>query len=127
TLAGLINSAETHQEVLGFPAVRDAGLKADICNFARKGNWRLVWDYHFGGYAKVTPALITFINQFKQDTGISLDPIYTGKLLFGLLEMAKRGEFKPNTRILAIHSGGLQGIAGMNQVLKDKNLPLIEI
>ncbi|MBT8311544.1 MAG: 1-aminocyclopropane-1-carboxylate deaminase/D-cysteine desulfhydrase [Flavobacteriaceae bacterium] len=127
TLAGLINSAETHQEVLGFPVVRDAGLHADICNFARKRNWRLVWDYHFGGYAKVTPALITFINQFKHDTGISLDPIYTGKLLFGLLDMMKKGEFQPNTRILAIHSGGLQGIAGMNQVLKDKNLPLIEI
>ena len=127
TLAGLINSAETHQEVLGFPALRDVGLQTDICNFARKRTWRLISDYHFGGYAKVTPALITFINQFRQDTGISLDPVYTGKLLYGLLEMVKKGEFKPDTQILAIHSGGLQGIAGMNQVLKEKNLPLIEI
>ncbi len=127
TLAGLINSAEAHQEVLGFPALRDAGLQADICNFARKRNWRLVWDYHFGGYAKVTPTLISFINHFRRETGISLDPIYTGKLLYGLLEMVKEGRFKKHTRILAIHSGGLQGIAGMNQVLKEKKLPLIEI
>ena len=127
TLAGLINSAKTNQEVLGFPALRNAGLQADICNFARNGNWRLVSDYHFGGYAKVTPALINFINHFRRETGISLDPVYTGKMIYGLLDMVKKGRFKPKTRILAIHSGGLQGIAGMNQVLKEKNLPLIEI
>lgn len=127
TLAGLSNSAESHQEVLGFPALRDAGLQTDICNFARKKNWRLISEYHFGGYAKVTPALITFINNFKRDTGITLDPVYTGKLLYGLLDMVKKGKFRRNSRILAIHSGGLQGIAGMNQVLKDKKLPLIEI
>ena len=127
TLAGLINAAETHQEVLGFPVLRNASLQSDICNFARNRNWRLVSDYHFGGYAKVTPALITFINTFKRETSISLDPVYTGKLFYGLLEMVKKGWFKQNTRILGIHSGGLQGIAGMNQVLKEKKLPLIEI
>ena len=127
TLAGLINAAETHQEVLGIPVLRNASLQSDICNFARNRNWRLVSDYHFGGYAKVTPALITFINTFKRETSISLDPVYTGKLFYGLLEMVKKGWFKQNTRILAIHSGGLQGIAGMNQVLKEKKLPLIEI
>ncbi|MBT8321471.1 MAG: pyridoxal-phosphate dependent enzyme [Eudoraea sp.] len=127
TLAGLINSAQPHQEVLGFPVLRDEGLKEDIPTFVKQGHWRLIWDYHFGGYAKVTRPLIAFINDFKHRTGISLDPIYTGKLLYGLLDLVARGEFKAQTKILAIHSGGLQGIAGMNNVLKKKNLPLIEV
>ena len=127
TLAGLINSAQPHQEVLGFPVLRDEGLKEDIPTFVHRGRWRLIWDYHFGGYAKVSRKLVTFINDFKSRTGVSLDPIYTGKMLYGLLDLIASGEFKPQTKILAIHSGGLQGIAGMNGVLKKKNLPLIEV
>ncbi|MCE2613077.1 pyridoxal-phosphate dependent enzyme [Flavobacteriaceae bacterium D16] len=127
TLAGLINSAQPHQEVLGFPVLQDEGLKEDIPTFVKQGQWRLVWDYHFGGYAKVSLELVSFINDFRRETGISLDPIYTGKLLYGLMDMIVRGEFKANSKILAIHSGGLQGIAGMNSVLKKKKLPLIEV
>ncbi len=127
TLAGLINSTQAHQEVLGFPALRHEGLMEDICNFVREGNWRLVKDYHFGGYARLSPELVTFINEFKRETGIPLDPVYTGKMLFGLIDMIKNQAFKAGTRILAIHSGGLQGIQGMNNVLKEKKLPLIEI
>jgi 1-aminocyclopropane-1-carboxylate deaminase len=127
TLAGLINSAQPHQEVLGFPVLRDEGLKEDIPTFVKQGRWRLVWDYHFGGYAKVSRELVTFINDFRRETGISLDPIYTGKLLYGLMDMITRGEFNEGSKILAIHSGGLQGIAGMNSVLKKKKLPLIEV
>ena len=127
TLAGLINSAQNHQEVLGFPVLRNEGLKEDIHTFVHRGHWRLIRDYHFGGYAKVSSKLITFINEFRSKTGVSLDPIYTGKMLYGLLDLIASGEFKPQTKILAIHSGGLQGIAGMNNVLKKKNLPLIEV
>ena len=127
TIAGLINSAQPHQEVLGFPALRDEGLKDDIATFVNRNQWRLIWDYHFGGYAKVSRELINFINDFRKKTGVLLDPIYTGKLLFGLIDLARRGAFKPQTKILAIHSGGLQGIAGMNSVLKKMNLPLIEV
>ncbi|MCX2717992.1 1-aminocyclopropane-1-carboxylate deaminase/D-cysteine desulfhydrase [Lentiprolixibacter aurantiacus] len=127
TLAGLINSARPHQEVLGFPVLKDEGLKEDIPTFVKRGQWRLIWDYHFGGYAKVSRELVTFINDFRRKTGVSLDPIYTGKLLYGIIDLIGRGKFKTGTNILAIHSGGLQGIAGMNNVLKKKNLPLIEV
>ena len=127
TLAGLINSAQPHQEVLGFPVLRDEGLKDDIATFVNQDHWRLIWDYHFGGYAKVSRKLVTFINNFRSKTGVSLDPVYTGKLLYGLIDLIGRGEFKSQKKILAIHSGGLQGIAGMNSVLKKKNLPLIEV
>ncbi|MGC1515168.1 MAG: 1-aminocyclopropane-1-carboxylate deaminase/D-cysteine desulfhydrase, partial [Maribacter sp.] len=56
-----------------------------------------------------------------------LDPIYTGKMMFGLLDMVKRDTFAPETKLLAIHTGGLQGIHGMNSVLKKKNLPLLQL
>ncbi len=125
TIAGISNAADSMQRILGFPALRGDFLKEDIRKFAHKENWSLQTDYHFGGYAKVTPELINFINEFKRNTQIPLDPIYTGKLLFGILDMVKRGHFKPNTKILAIHTGGLQSIAGMNMKLKKKNLPLI--
>lgn len=127
TMAGLINSAHPQQQVLGFPVLRDEGLKEDIPTFVNRDPWRLIWDYHFGGYAKVSRELVLFINDFRRKTGVALDPIYTGKLLFGLIDLVSRGEFKPQTKILAIHSGGLQGIAGMNSVLRKKNLPLIEV
>lgn len=127
TLAGLINSAQPHQKVIGFPALKGDFLQKDICKFVSKDNWELQSKYHFGGYARVTVELITFINEFKQHTQIQLDPIYTGKMLYGIIDMLKNNYFEPQTRILAIHTGGIQGIAGMNAKMKSKNLPLIRI
>lgn len=125
TMAGLINASTEDQQVLGFPALKGTYLQKDICSFVRKRNWRLIHDYHFGGYAKINEPLVAFINNFRDSTGIPLDPVYTGKLMYGLMEMIEQGLFASGTRILAIHSGGLQGIAGMNQILEKKKLPLI--
>ena len=66
-----------------------------------------------------------FINDFKLKTGIPLDPVYTGKMMYGIIAGMKSGYFRENSRILAVHTGGLQGIAGMNELLKQKNLPLL--
>ncbi|MEM9143763.1 MAG: pyridoxal-phosphate dependent enzyme [Bacteroidota bacterium] len=125
TLAGLINASRGHQHILGFPAVKGDFLQEDIRKFAPRGNWSLQTAYTFGGYAKVPDALIEFINVFYQNTGIPLDPIYTGKMMFGILEMVRNNRFKANTRILAIHTGGLQGIEGMNQKLTRQGRPPI--
>jgi 1-aminocyclopropane-1-carboxylate deaminase len=127
TLAGIINSSLHYQSIIGFPSLKGDFLKKDIRNFTAKENWEINTDYHFGGYAKVSEALIEFINYFKEKTNIPTDPVYTGKLLYGILDLVKNDYFKPGTKILAIHSGGLQGIAGMNLVLKKKNLPLIKV
>lgn len=127
TLAGIVNSAKSDQEVLGFAALKGDFLKEDIRNFARNENWQLVSDYHFGGYAKVSAELVQFINTFKAQTEIALDPIYTGKLLFGIIDSVKKDRFRPNSKLLAIHTGGLQGIKGMNLVLKRKKLPLLNV
>lgn len=88
--------------------------------------WEVIEHYHFGGYGKVTPALIDFINYFYQRYSIRLDPVYTAKMLYGLLQDIDAGKFAPGTRILALHTGGLQGVVGMNQQLKKNNKPLIE-
>jgi 1-aminocyclopropane-1-carboxylate deaminase len=126
TISGLINSAKPHQQILGFPALKGDFLSNNISKFATQSNWKLITDYHFGGYAKITVELIEFINQFKQIQGIPLDPVYTGKLMFGVCKLIEDGFFPKKSKILAIHTGGLQGIAGMNQKLKQKKLPLIK-
>jgi 1-aminocyclopropane-1-carboxylate deaminase len=115
------------QKVIGFPALKGDFLIEDICKFATNEEWNLQTDYHFGGYGKVSAELINFINGFKKETQIPLDPIYTGKMMFGILDMVKKDKFEPDTKILAIHTGGLQGIVGMNKILKKKNLPLIDL
>lgn len=127
TISGLINSAEKHQTILGFPALKDSDfLKDEIKKWTHNSNFNLIQDYHFGGYAKVSDELIEFINNFKQQYNVTLDPIYTGKMLFGIIKMIESGYFEENTKILAIHTGGLQGIEGMNQILKKKNKNILK-
>lgn len=127
TISGIINSALPHQKILGFPALKGDFLKDEIRNFATNVNWDLIADYHFGGYGKVNEDLIQCINQFYKQTNIPLDPIYTGKMVFGVLDLIQKNYFPNNTKILLIHTGGLQGIQGMNLILKNKNKTLIEV
>ncbi|WP_242202586.1 1-aminocyclopropane-1-carboxylate deaminase/D-cysteine desulfhydrase [Aestuariivivens insulae] len=127
TISGLINCSKPSQQVLGFPALKGSFLHKDISKFARQSNWELITDYHFGGYAKVNAELVKFINTFKNDYSIPLDPVYTGKMLFGVMDLINQGYFPKGSKILAIHTGGLQGIFGMNEFLKKKKLPQIEI
>jgi len=125
TIAGLINSAKDHQKVIGFPALKGNFLQDEIKTFTTKNNWKLITDYHFGGYGKINSELITFINQFKDETGIPLDPIYTGKMLFGIVDLIRKDYFKKGSKIIAVHTGGLQGIQGMNKKLQQKGLRTI--
>ena len=83
-------------------------------------NYELQTDYHFGGYGKYSDELINFINRFKSQTDIPLDPIYTGKMMFGVLDMINNKRFPNGSKILIIHTGGLQGIEGFNQRLISK-------
>lgn len=127
TISGIINSSSFNQKVLGFPSLKGDFLKKDICKFAKKDNWNIISDYHFGGYGKVSNELINFINDFNEKYNIPLDPIYTGKMVFGVIELINKNYFPENSKILMIHTGGLQGIEGMNLKLRAKNLPLIKI
>jgi 1-aminocyclopropane-1-carboxylate deaminase len=128
TIAGIINSAYPNQKILGFSVLKGVVFDQEIHKFAPiKDNWEIITDYHFGGYGKVTPKLISFINDFYQKYKIPLDPIYTGKLLFGVIDLINKNYFPENSKILIIHTGGIQGIEGMNLKLKSKNLLQINI
>ena len=118
TVSGIINCAASHQNIIGFSSLKGDFLQKDIAKFANQKNWTINCEYHFGGYGKVTSELIEFINSFYTQFGIPLDPIYTGKMMFGIMQLIQNDYFPPNSKILAIHTGGLQGIAGMNLKLE---------
>ena len=127
TLAGLIESALPHQKILGFSALRNLKLEEEIKKWTHKQNWSLNCDYTFGGYARVSHDLIDFINTFNKNFKTPLDPVYTGKLLFGIFDLIKSKQWAGGKKILVIHTGGLQGIKGMNQKLSKKKWPIITI
>jgi len=126
TISGLINASYLHQKIIGFTSLKGDFLSEDIRKFAVKSNWELITDYHFGGYGKINLDLVRFINNFFERTKIPLDPIYTGKMMFGIVDLIESGFFPNGSKILAIHTGGLQGIKGMNLYLKKKNLEQIK-
>ncbi len=126
TISGIINSSSWNQKILGFPALKGDFLQNEIRTFANKDNWKLITDYHFGGYGKISDELIAFMNQFFNDYKVLLDPIYTAKMVFGVLDLIDKNYFLENSKILMIHSGGLQGIQGINNILKKKNKTLIK-
>ena len=121
TLAGLAISLKQDQKLVGFPALKGGGfLEGEVKRLIQESNLRhgnlnfeLETDYHFGGYAKLRPELLQFIDGFKEQTGIPLDPIYTGKMIFGMYDLISKGHFASGTTILAMHTGGLQGWQGM--------------
>ena len=120
TISGIINSSANNQNIIGFSSLKGEFLQNDIAKFANKQNWSINCEYHFGGYGKVTEELINFINNFYLEHHIHLDPIYTGKMMFGIMNLIENNYFPTHSKILAIHTGGLQGIAGMNKVLEKK-------
>lgn len=125
TFSGLVNSSTENQKLIGFSSLKGAFLSDVIRNFVTKSNWIINDDYHFGGYGKVNCELIQFINAFYKQTKIPLDPIYTGKMVYGVMDLIEKDFFPPNAKILMIHTGGLQGVKGMNLALQKKNKEII--
>lgn len=125
TISGLSKFAEQHQKVIGIKVVKDDSLEKLITNWSQKDNFSLKEAFQ-AKYGKITEDNIRFINQFYQDYNIPLDPIYTGKMMEKLLALIDENYFKKGSRILAFHTGGLQGISGANDWLKKKNKLLIE-
>lgn len=113
-MAGLVEASDPQQQVLGFSSLKlsdtvDNSLTAFLRSHTAKSNYQFIWQYHFGGYARKTAALTDFMRTLFQQTAIPTDIVYTGKLLYGLNELAKEKFFPANSRLLAVHSGGLQG------------------
>jgi 1-aminocyclopropane-1-carboxylate deaminase len=115
TLAGLILSLSNSQRAIGFQVLKgEQYIQREVARQLQQAdvsanNWSIQEAYHFGGYAKINAALATFINQFEQRHQILLDPVYTGKMMFGVFDLIERGSFKKDEVIVAVHTGGLQG------------------
>ena len=125
TIAGISRFAEEHQKVIGIKAVKDNSLEKIIQEWSGRSNFELI-DADESRYGKITDENIRFINRFYKEYEIPLDPIYTGKMMQKVFELAKKDFFPKGSKILTFHTGGLQGIKGANQFLKSKNRPLIE-
>lgn len=125
TMAGIISHLYNKKKVLGFSSLKGNFSQNDVQNLLKKidnsklNNWEINNDFHFGGYAKWKPNLIEFINQFYKTYNIQLCPIYTGKMMFGIFELLQKDYFEKTPKILAIHTGGLQGIRGFNKMNRD--------
>ncbi len=120
TAAGIINGlAKNHYSALfnGISVLKGGDfIGSEIKKYTQSdSDFVLHTEYHFGGYAKTTPQLLEFIKRFSSTTGILLDPIYTGKMMHALFNLAEKNYFKKGQRILAIHTGGLFGLLGMSE------------
>lgn len=109
TMTGLIEASSTHQQVLGFSALKGDFLTSEVQQLTHKSNWQITDQFCCGGYAKTTPELLQFIQAFEQNYQIPLEQVYTGKMLMGVFKLIQQGHFFAHSRILVIHSGGLQG------------------
>ena len=113
TLAGLAKTLPSEKRVLGFSSLKGGGfLEKEVKKLIKQRsitNWSINFDYHFGGFAKTNDELLSFIEDFQTQTSIPLEPVYNGKMLFGLFDMIKNEKLKKGQKIIAIHTGGLQG------------------
>lgn len=117
TVAGLqlgIEQNNFHSQVHSIPVLK--GADSLLQDFSQ---WNIDTqkiymhhDYHFSGYAKTKPELIEFIKNFVSSTGIMIEPTYTGKLMYGVYDLIQKGYFKPKSKILVIHTGGITGLLG---------------
>ena len=121
TVSGLIAGLDGRHQVLGFSVLKGNFLHQTVSQLLveSKGrtydNWQITNEYHFGGYAKIDHVLIDFIRNFWHQHHILLDPIYTGKMMYGIYDLINKGHFPAGSRILAIHTGGIQGWGGIRE------------
>ncbi|KAF0153143.1 MAG: dcyD [Ignavibacteria bacterium] len=126
TVSGVICGLQGNKKVLGFAVLRGASFllknaEQNVRAFTGKtfSNWSINLEYHFGGYAKINRDLVLFIRQIEEMNGVVLDPVYTGKMLFGVYDLARNGFFGEGKTIVALHTGGQQGIEGMKMRMKE--------
>lgn len=122
TLAGLALGLPSSWQVSGVSVLGDVASD-DQCSQVSTvqrwlqgrptARWCIHKGFHHGGYARTTPELLSFMEQFRLETGLLLDQVYTGKLFWAVTQLALNGYWTRGTRLLAIHSGGLQGRRGL--------------
>ncbi len=118
TFAGLASALKPGQKALGYVALKNGEYMAkEIARLASSQNdHALIHEYHFGGFAKTTPKLIEFKKKFEKENGFDLDYVYTAKMFYGIYDMVRKYDFTPGSKIIAIHTGGLQGNKGFTEL-----------
>lgn len=119
TMAGLLKGLNGQGFLLGFSSLKGQFVQKEFRNLIESQdinfrNYEINTDNHFGGYGKVPDVLIHFINRIKAKFSLQFDPIYNGKMYFGVLKLIEQGYFPPKSKILIVHTGGLQGISAFN-------------
>ncbi len=112
TLAGIVSGLRGETEAIGFAVLKDKGLMWNFVTklLTKENEFDINTDYIFNNYGKTTPELIEFIIEFeKRNPTIKLEQVYTGKMMFGVYDMIQKGEFRENSNIVVIHTGGLRG------------------
>lgn len=135
TIAGIIKALNNQRNVMGVSVLKGdfhvQDIKTLLQDYNQKknvqhvyGNWYVATSYHHGGYAKVTPELIQFIQKMNDKHNLPLDPVYTGKMMWAVLEDVKKGLYTRGTTLLALHTGGLQGASAiLNAYEKNSTKP----
>lgn len=119
-MAGIRKATRTDQSVIGISVMKNNfSLSDSVAGFLspeeRLNPYNILHDYHFGGYAKSNPDLFAFMNEVYKLSHIPLDFVYTGKMFFGVFDLVKKDFFPSGSRLLLIHSGGLQGNESLPQ------------
>ncbi len=130
TLAGIVLALKDNQQAIGFSSLKGGTfLQDEVLGHVKSvlndpfpdpeisRSFRIETEYHFGGYGKMKPELANFMKQFYRDFNIRLDPIYNSKMAYGLFDLIAKGSFPRGTRIMMIHTGGLQGLSGFAERL----------
>ncbi|WP_421348399.1 1-aminocyclopropane-1-carboxylate deaminase/D-cysteine desulfhydrase [Aeromonas veronii] len=120
TLAGLIAGKRDREQILAIAVLKGGGFIADeVCRLhpaaAYIPGWRIALDHHDGGYAKFSPTLWQWVQDFSATTDLPLEPIYSGKAMWGLFRELAAGRIAPGSKIVFIHTGGMQGLAGLRE------------
>lgn len=125
TLAGLVSGNFSSANILGFSVLKNGEfLNQNVVELlsesgeSNNSNWKIFTSYHFGGYAKINYELIEFIKEFYKKFSVQLEPVYSGKMMFGIYDLIKKNYFPPGSKIIALHNGGLQGLEGMRRKIR---------
>ncbi len=116
TMAGMINGLD-NKKIIGFSSLKGGEFLTDeVRKWVRykKNDWSIETQYHFGGYGKVKNELLEFTDEFERTYQIPLDPIYTGKMMYGVFDLIEQHRFESGAKLLVLHTGGLQGRSGLN-------------
>lgn len=114
TFAGIAQSLLPHQHAIGFTAMKGgAYLQESLAQYIPHSRWSLETEYHFGGFGKMHAEVLHLIRNFKESNHVELDFVYTAKMICGIMDKIRKNHFDSGSKILSIHTGGVQGNRSM--------------